>query len=126
MYPTASTMPNNAFFRFAHLMRAARSMPGMPAIDPVEERMLNALSEYWRVDSAPSVLEAMQLNFGVSPTTVHRRLKTLHRKGLIELAAQADDSRCKRVLPTSLAMDYFGRLSECMAEALGATALQPA
>ena len=119
-------MPTNAFFRFAHLMRAARSMPGMPAIDPVEERMLNALSEYWRVDAAPSVLEAMQLNFGVSPTTVHRRLKTLHRKGLIDLAAQADDSRCKRVMPTSLAMDYFGRLSECMAEALGATALQPA
>ena len=125
MYPTASTMPTNAFFRFAHLMRAARSMPGMPAIDPVEERMLNALSEYWRVDAAPSVLEAMQLNFGVSPTTVHRRLKTLHRKGLIDLAAQADDSRCKRVMPTSLAMAYFGRLSECMAEALGATTQQP-
>ena len=118
-------MPTNAFFRFMHLMRAARRMPGMPAIDPVEERMLNALAEYWRIDAAPSVLEAMQLNFGVSPTTAHRRLKTLHRKGLIELAAQADDSRCKRVLPTSLAMAYFGRLSECMAEALSAPVRQP-
>ncbi len=110
-------MPDNAFFRFVHLMHAVRELPGMPRIDPIEERMLHALIEMWREDSAPSVLQAMQLDFGVSPTTAHRRLKTLRTKGLIELRPQPGDSRSKLVVPTALAMDYFNRLSDCVGEA---------
>lgn len=110
-------MKDNAFFRFAQLMRSARQMPGMPEIDPMEERVLNGLAEAWRAGGTLTVLRAMNLDFGISPTTAHRRLKALHAKGLIDFVVQTGDARSKAIVPTALALRYFSKLSSCIARA---------
>lgn len=55
---------------------------------------------------------------GISPSTVHRRLKQLCSKGMIEVGARKDDARIKHILLTPLARSYFSALSECVEKAV--------
>jgi hypothetical protein len=44
-------------------------------------------------------------------------LKQLRKKGYITLAVDEMDNRVKAVLPTALAMQYFGVMGKCKAAA---------
>jgi DNA-binding MarR family transcriptional regulator len=86
-------------------------------MDPVEERLLSLLAAAWHVEKKISVLEAMGLTNEISATTAHRRLKTLRKKGMIDLDTDQFDSRVKYVVPTALAKHYFTTLGQALDKA---------
>ena len=106
-----------SYQRFLSLVEALRQTPGFPVMDAVEERMLNAMAVAWHAGKRITVMEAMHMFPSISPSTVHRRLKTLRIKGLIELDPDLVDSRVKYVQATSQTEDYFSRMGRCMLEA---------
>jgi hypothetical protein len=113
----ANSLYADFYLRFLNLARAVRELPDFPALDPVEERLLNQFAEVWHQDRALTVLQAMGLSRDVSSTTAHRRLKSLRSKGMIVLVSDEVDNRVKYVRPTVLTQDYFSRLGRCLDEA---------
>ncbi len=105
------------YLRFLHLVQAIRQIPTFPKMDPVEERLLTMLGVKWHDAQKVSVLEAMGLSTEISATTAHRRLKTLRKKGMIELDVDKIDSRVKYVVPTELARKYFVALGQAIDKA---------
>lgn len=108
---------STCYLKFLNLLEAIRETPAFPAMDPVEERLLNLLAATWHVGKKVSVLEAMGLSSEISATTAHRRLKTLRSKGLIALDADKSDTRIKYVVPTDLANSYFATLGQALNKA---------
>jgi hypothetical protein len=108
-----------ASLRFLNLASAVRSLPGFPPLDAMEARVLNGLASVGAVGARVTVLEAVRLTPDVSPSTAHRRLKVLQRKGLIMLRNDAGDSRLRIVEPTALATEWFNRLGQCLNLAAG-------
>ena len=102
------------YLRFLNLVQAIREIPTFPAMDPVEERLLTLLASVWHLEKKISVLEAMSLTNEISATTAHRRLKTLRKKGMIDLDTDQVDSRVKYVVPTALAKQYFTTLGQAL------------
>lgn len=105
------------FLKFLNLVRAIDSIHAFPQLDATEEKLLQRLAVSWGTDKPVTVLETMGMDADVSPTTVHRRLKSLSKKGVIRLEMDEADNRVKYVVPTSLANEYFAKLSACMAAA---------
>ena len=105
------------YLRFVNLMQAIRELPTFPNVDPVEERLLNALAAAWHRGGRVTVLEAMSLPIDVSATTLHRRLKSLRSKGLLALQTDDVDTRVKYVVPTEQTQNYFSTLGKCLDEA---------
>ena len=103
-----------SYLKFLNLVQAIRELPSFPAIDPVEERVLNLLATAWQAGQQISVVEAMNTLTEMSPSTVHRRLKLLRKKGLIQLDEDGDDNRIKYIASTPLALRYFKKLDECL------------
>ena len=52
-----------------------------------------------------------------SSTTVHRRLKTLRLKGMLELELDEDDNRVKYIVPTDLSREYLNKLGQSVLRA---------
>ena len=50
----------------------------------------------------------------ISPSTVHRRLKTLRKKGFINLDVDQIDNRIKYIVHTDLTNRYFSHLGQCL------------
>ncbi len=102
------------YLKFLNLVRALDRAPVFPALDANEERLLNQLAAVWEADKSITVVETMNMATEMSPTTVHRRLKTLRQKGIIDLTIDADDNRIKYVVPTATTNAYFTQLSNCL------------
>jgi hypothetical protein len=102
------------YFDFIKLLAVTKILKKVPALDPLEERLLTLLGSAWHEDGKVKVLEAMVLCDGISTTTAHRRLKSLRLKGLIELISDEKDNRIKYVVPTEITSKYFSALGECM------------
>lgn len=105
------------YLRFLNLIQAIRELPSFPSVDPVEERLLNALAAIWHKGERITVLEAMSLPVDVSATTLHRRLKSLRSKGMLALQVDDVDTRIKYVIPTERTEQYFSVLGKCLNEA---------
>jgi len=105
------------YLRFLNLVQAIREIPTFPMMDPVEERLLSLLASVWHLEKKISVLEAMSLTSEISATTAHRRLKTLRKKGMIDLDTDQFDSRVKYVVPTALTKQYFTTLGQALDKA---------
>ncbi|WP_418315673.1 winged helix DNA-binding protein [Piscinibacter sakaiensis] len=108
-----------SYLRFLNLVQAIRGLPSVPVLDPVEERLLNALAALWANGEPVTVLQAMNCEPDTSPSTVHRRLKSLRKLGLITYVEKADDQRSKYVELTPRAKQYYAALSRCMEKATG-------
>lgn len=105
---------SRTYLRFLNLVNAVRGLPSFPSLDAVEERVLNGLASIWATGAKVTVLEAMRLTPDASPSTVHRRLKQLQRKGLIALREDESDSRVRIIEPTEAATQWFAKLGQCM------------
>ena len=108
---------SQTYLRFLNLVQAVRSLPTFPVTDALEERLLNVLAAAWAQDRSVTVLTAVALLADTSPTTAHRRLKSMRQKGLIALQVDGNDSRIKYVVPTELTQRYFGELGACLQRA---------
>lgn len=105
---------SKTYVRFLNLLEAIKGMPSMPTLDAVEEKVLGMLAALWVAGERVTVLQAMGLPADSSPTTVHRRLKSLRSKGLIRLEENEADNRTKFVLPTDLGRGYLAKLGQCV------------
>lgn len=110
---------SNAFVRFVNLMRAISVLPAGVTLDPQEERLMQELAVHWGRGEKVTVLAAMKIVADASPSTVQRRLKTLHAKGLLTLEASAQDARVRHVVATNQGQAYFTRMGELMEQAVG-------
>ena len=114
---SASNKHGQVYLRFLHLVQAIRRLPTFPSVDAVEERFLNVLAVSWHAGQQVTVLEAMRLLPDASPTTAHRRLKSLRGKGLVTLQVDETDSRVKYVMPTEVTRSHFARLGQLLEKA---------
>ena len=116
-------MPNDQkqysqiYLKFLQLVQAVRQLPDFPALDPVEERLLNLFATVWQTEQKITVLQAMGMSSDVSSTTAHRRLKSLRQKGVLTLEPDLVDNRIKYVMPTPMTHQYFAQLGQCLDEA---------
>jgi len=109
---------SSTYTRFLRLVQAIRDLPTFPALDPLEERLLNQLASKWHEGTKITVLQAMEMSADASAATVHRRLKTLRQKGMLALTGHETDSRIRYLVPTELTTQYFARMGQCMDKAL--------
>ena len=107
----------STFLRFMNLLHAIRQLPSFPTLDPVEERLLHELAALWHEGQRVTVLQAMELGTAGSSSTVHRRLKGLRRKGMIDLKSDDVDGRVRYVVSTPESINYFQKLGQFMCEA---------
>jgi DNA-binding MarR family transcriptional regulator len=114
-----TTRPADIYLRFLQLADALRGLPSLPALDPLEERILAFVAKAGQNQQRLSVRDTIgRLELG-APATVHNRLKSMREKGWIVLSA-TEDSRRKQVELTQAALLHFDRLSQCMLYATGA------
>ena len=115
----APNMPKSEGFAETYLnyVRLVHAIRNLPVMDAMEERILNGLAAKWALGETVRVLEAMDLDVASSPTTVHRRLRSLREKGLLTFADDQTDSRIKYIIPTALARSYFAKLGQAMERA---------
>jgi predicted transcriptional regulator len=105
------------YFKFLNLVEAARQLPGLPAIDIVEDQVLGFFARCWYAGQRVTVVEAMNSLPDLSPSTVQRRLKSLRAKGLVATESDQQDNRYKYIVPTDLAVRYFSALGQCVEKA---------
>jgi DNA-binding MarR family transcriptional regulator len=103
---------------FLTLLKKARSSPGVAELEMSEEHLLNLLGTVWQAGKQITVLQAMAVTTEVSITTIHRRLKSLRKKGFIILINDLIDTRIKYVMPTDLALRHFTQIGLCMKVAM--------
>ena len=108
---------SDVYLKFLQLVQAVRQLPDFPALDPVEERLLNLFATVWQTEQKITVLQAMGMSSDVSSTTAHRRLKSLRQKGVLTLVPDPVDNRIKYVMPTAMTHQYFTQLGQCLDEA---------
>jgi DNA-binding MarR family transcriptional regulator len=108
------------YIKYLHLTKAVNELPKSPLLDPLEERLLNYVASAWYTGKKLTVLETIRASPDASPSTVHRRLKTLRKKGLIDLDVDQIDNRIKYIVHTNLTNLYFSHLGQCLAKAVDA------
>lgn len=112
------TSPSSkTYTKFLSLVQAIRELPSFPQLDPVEERLLNQLAAAWEAGEDVTVLEAMNMSPDASARTVHRRLKTLREKGMLQLKEHKTDSRIRYIVPGAAARKYFEKLGRALLQA---------
>ncbi|WP_277185409.1 winged helix-turn-helix domain-containing protein [Caballeronia sp. BR00000012568055] len=104
----------DAYFRFLSLARAVHELPSTPKLDAAEERLLEALTAAWNAGRALTVTETMAVSSAGAPATVHRKLTSLKKRGLVSVDENSDDLRIKTVKPTRKALDHFQKLAACL------------
>ncbi|MDF3833737.1 winged helix-turn-helix domain-containing protein [Cupriavidus basilensis] len=110
------TRPADIYLRFLQLAEALRGLPSLPALDPLEERILELVARSSQNRQRLSVRDMMGNSDLGSPATLHARLKSMRKKGWIILT-DTEDARRKQVELTQAALRHFDRLSECLVKA---------
>lgn len=110
------TRPADIYLRFLQLAEAIRGLPSLPALDPLEERILGLVARAGQANERLSVRDMMAKAELGSPMTVHNRLKSMRSKGWLTLSETAD-SRRKQVELTQAALHHFDNLSLCLLRA---------
>lgn len=103
--------------RYLRLLVESAQSADAPQLELLEERLLDGLACLWSNGEQVTVLGAMNIRLGVSPTTVHRKLKSLRRKGLVSLRENEADNRIKYVVPTPALQRHLGTRGRCVLEA---------
>ncbi|WP_020201556.1 MULTISPECIES: winged helix-turn-helix domain-containing protein [Cupriavidus] len=110
------TRPADIYLRFLQLAEAVRGLPSLPALDPLEERILELIARTSQAQQRLSVRDMMARSELGSPATLHARLKSMREKGWIMLT-DTEDARRKQLGLTPEALRHFDRLSECLVNA---------
>jgi DNA-binding MarR family transcriptional regulator len=110
------TRPADIYLRFLQLAEALRGLPNLPALDPLEERILEFVARTAQAKDRLSVRDMMaHAEFG-SPATLHTRITSMREKGWITLS-DTEDSRRKQIELTPAALRHFDKLAEAFTKA---------
>lgn len=104
------------YLRFLQLAEVIRGLPSLPALDPLEERILQLVAHAGVEQQRLCVRDMMGRNDLGAPATIHTRLKSMREKGWIGLA-ETQDARRKQIELTPAARQHFAKLSACMVQA---------
>jgi len=110
------TRPADIYLRFLQLTEALRGLPSLPALDPLEQRILEFVARAGQSKTQLSVSDLINHAELGSPSTLHARLKSMREKGWIMLS-DTEDTRRKQVELTQAALLHFDKLSECLVKA---------
>ncbi len=113
---TKSNTGADIYLHFLQLSEAVRRGVALPALDPLEERMLGMIALAMRRHERLCVRDMMTHAELGAPATIHGRLKSMREKGWVALA-DTEDARRKQVEVTPPAMRYFARLARCILQA---------
>lgn len=114
------TRPADIYLRFLQLAEAVRGLPSLPALDPLEEKILELVARMAQANERLSVREMMARSELGSPATLHARLKSMREKGWLTLG-DTDDTRRKQIELTPAALKHFDKLAEAFARAAKGT-----
>ena len=114
------TRPADIYLRFLQLAEALRGLPSLPALDPLEEKILELVARMAQANERLSVREMMARSELGSPATLHARLKSMREKGWLTLA-DTEDTRRKQIELTPAALKHFDKLAEAFARAAKGT-----
>ena len=107
---------SDVYLLFLQLAESIRGLPSLPALDPLEERILAMVARAGEHEERLCVRDMMAKEQLGAPATIHTRLKSMRAKGWIMLA-DTEDARRKQIELTHEAVRYFDRLSKCMVQA---------
>ncbi len=110
------TRPADIYFRFLQLADALRGLPALPALDPLEQRILELVARVAQTNERLSVRDIMGKSELGSPATLHARLTSMREKGWLRLG-DTEDARRKQVELTPAALRHFDKLSEALLRA---------
>ena len=111
-----STRPADIYMRFLQLAEALRGLPSLPALDPLEERILSIVARARQEQERLSVRDLMGKKELGAPATLHGRLTSMREKGWIMLS-DTEDTRRKQIELTQAALLHFDKLSKCLVQA---------
>jgi hypothetical protein len=109
--------PADVYLRFIQLAEAVRAMPTLPALEPLEVRILELIAYARQTHERLSVKDLMGRSELGSPAMLHCRLKSMREKGWI-LLAETEDARRKQLELSQAALLHFDKLSKCMVSAV--------
>ncbi|HUH61291.1 MAG TPA: winged helix-turn-helix domain-containing protein [Candidimonas sp.] len=112
----SKTRPADVYMRFLKLADALRGLPSLPALDPLEERILTLIARASQEAGRLSVRDVMEADDLGSPATLHARLTSMRKKGWVVLM-DTEDARRKQVTLSKAALEHFDKLSACLVEA---------
>lgn len=113
---TTPKRPADIYMRFLQLADALRGLPSLPALDPLEERILAIVARAMQDEQRLSVRDMMGKKELGAPATVHSRLTSMREKGWLILS-DTEDTRRKQVELTQAALMHFDKLSKCLIQA---------
>ena len=108
--------PADIYLRFLQLSEALRGLPTLPALDPLEEKILEVVARASQNKDRLSVKDMMARSELGSPATLHSRIAAMRDKGWIMLD-ETEDARRKQIELTQAALRHFDKLSECLLKA---------
>ena len=117
---TTPKRPADIYMRFLQLADALRGLPSLPALDPLEERILAIVARAGQDEERLSVRDMMGKKELGAPATVHTRLTSMREKGWIILS-DTEDTRRKQIELTQAALLHFDKLSKCLLQATNLT-----
>lgn len=85
-------------------------------ISPMEWRALRTVAKSYLKQQPTRIVDLMQIAEIGSPATIHKIIKNLTEKGLIEIQLDKEDGRIKYLIPSSRALKTFRSLASRMAE----------
>lgn len=110
------TRPADIYLRFLQLAEALRGLPSLPALDPLEEKVLEVVARAAQKNDRLSVRDMMARSELGSPATLHARIKSMREKGWLTLG-DTEDTRRKQIELTPAALKHFDKLAEALAKA---------
>ena len=113
---TQRPRPADIYLRFLQLAEAVRGLPSLPALEPLEERILEIIAHALLKQERLSVKDLMGKRELGSPAMLHGRLKSMREKGWI-LLAETEDARRKQLELSKAALTHFDKLSKCLLKA---------
>lgn len=99
---------------FLKLARVRAEMLKKHNIDAPSWHMLEAVAIAEHDGQLLCVTELMRLREHGSPATIHRRLVSLRKTGLVLVRADQDDSRIKWLLTSEAAKDLFNEVGSAI------------
>lgn len=110
------TRPADIYLRFLQLTEALRGLPALPALDPLEEKILEFVARTTQKNDRLSVRDMMAQSQLGSPATLHARVTSMREKGWLTLS-DTEDTRRKQIELTPAALKHFDKLAEAFAKA---------
>lgn len=87
-------------------------------IDEIGKKLLETIAIKSAQGQPMVVTQTMELSDIASPATIHRRIETLKKAGLIKVFQTEQNQKIKYLVPTQTSIDYFEKLGKFMASAI--------